>query len=401
MHNSEVFTYVALMLASFIVGMLGRVLRIPYTIALVVSGLILGSLQLLPGAHLSPELLFAVFLPPLLFEGGINIKIQYLKHKWQLILALALCGTILSMCAIGWSMSLLCGMPIFVALLFGAIISPTDPISVLAIFRKSGMNERLTMVVEAESLFNDGVAVVLFIVVQQIIVQNSFSLFDSTLLFGKNVCGGIAVGLIIGSLVALLMMKTKDHLLCTTLTTIAAYGTYLCAEMISVSGVIAVVVASLVVGNYGISKRLSAGAYTAVMAFWEYAAFAVNSLVFLLIGIEVAKVITTSFWQQLLFGAVVVLFGRAVSVYALSGMFRLFGKEILHSWQHMLVWSGLRGALSMAMVMGVAMDFPYRDILLSYTFAVVLFSLIVQGLTVAPLIKYLKLVKEDSRLPLK
>jgi len=324
--------------------------------------------------------------------------LQYLRHQWQLILVLALFGTIISMCTVGWSMSALFGVPLFVALLFGAIISPTDPISVLAIFRSSGMNERLTMVVEAESLFNDGVAVVLFVVVQQIIVSNSFSLIESLLLFGRNVCGGIVVGLVIGALVSYLMMKTKDHLLCTTLTTIAAYGTYIAAESVHVSGVIAVVVASLVIGNYGISKRLSASAYNAVMAFWEYAAFAVNSLVFLLIGIEVVKIITAEFWQPLLFGAVVVLFGRALSVYFLAAIFRLVGKKIPVNWQHMLVWSSLRGALSMAMVMGIALDFPYRDTLLTYTFAVVLFSLIVQGLTVAPLIKHLKLAKADAHL---
>ena len=260
------------------------------------------------------------------------------------------------------------------------------------------MNERLTMVVEAESLFNDGVAVVLFVVVQQIVLSHSFSVLDSVLLFGRNVCGGIIVGLVIGALASWLMMKTKDHLLCTTLTTIAAYGTYIGAESIHVSGVIAVVVASLVIGNYGISKRLSANAYNAVMAFWEYAAFAVNSLVFLLIGIEVVKIITVEFWQPLLFGAVVVLFGRAFSVYFLATIFRLFGKIIPVNWQHMLVWSSLRGALSMAMVMGVAIDFPYRDTLLTYTFAVVLFSLIVQGLTVAPLIRHLKLGHQDGHL---
>lgn len=157
-----------------------------------------------------------MFLPPLLFEGGININLHYLKRSWQLILALALFGTVISMCTVGWSMYALFGVPVFVALLFGAMISPTDPISVLAIFRTSGMNERLTMVVEAESLFNDGVAVVLFVVVQQMIVSNSFSLFSSVLLFGRNVCGGIIVGLAIGSMTAFLMKKTKDHLLCTT-----------------------------------------------------------------------------------------------------------------------------------------------------------------------------------------
>ncbi len=398
MQNIEIYTAFALLLASFVVGMLGRLIKIPYTIALVVAGLGIGALGWIPQAYLSPELLFAVFLPPLLFEGGINIKLQYLRHQWQLILVLALFGTIISMCTVGWSMSALFGVPLFVALLFGAIISPTDPISVLAIFRSSGMNERLTMVVEAESLFNDGVAVVLFVVVQQIIVSNSFSLIESLLLFGRNVCGGIVVGLVIGALVSYLMMKTKDHLLCTTLTTIAAYGTYIAAESVHVSGVIAVVVASLVIGNYGISKRLSASAYNAVMAFWEYAAFAVNSLVFLLIGIEVVKIITAEFWQPLLFGAVVVLFGRALSVYFLAAIFRLVGKKIPVNWQHMLVWSSLRGALSMAMVMGIALDFPYRDTLLTYTFAVVLFSLIVQGLTVAPLIKHLKLAKADAHL---
>ena len=391
MHNQYLVTFLVLLLVSFAVGMCGRLIKIPYTIALVIAGLALGLLQILPDARLDPTILFTVFLPPLLFEGGLNIKLHALRRDWLLVLLLSVVGTVVAMLTAGIAAIWLLGLPLLVALLLGAIVAPTDPIAVLALFRKSGMNERLTMIVESESLFNDGVAVVLFVVISQALATGNISVPACIALFARNALGGITVGIGIGWLVSRLLGKTRDHLLATMLTTLAAYGAYLCAESMHTSGVIAVVAASLCVGNYGISKRLSDEAYTAVMIFWEYAAFVVNSIVFLLVGIEAAAILQPTVWHILLCGAAIMLCGRACSVYALCGLKGLFARVVPASWQHMLVWSGLRGALSMAMVLGVDANAPYRDIMLTLTFGAVLFSLLVQGLTIAPLIKQLKL----------
>src|SRR5665647_1212532 len=174
-----------LMLLATMVAMLGRYIRIPYTIALVLTGFVVGLLGLLPGVHLNPQLLFAIFLPPILFDAGININLTLLKKQWLSISLFAVLGTIISTVVVGWAVHYFIGLPILVALLFGAIISPTDPISVLAIFKRLGTDEQLSNLIEAESLFNDGIAVVLFIIIQQLLLTTGVSVYDGGMSFLK------------------------------------------------------------------------------------------------------------------------------------------------------------------------------------------------------------------------
>ncbi|AET67111.1 Na+ antiporter [Desulfosporosinus orientis DSM 765] len=395
MHSLSFFW---LLLLTSIVAMLGRFIKIPYTIALVLTGLVVGYFGLLPGVYLEPHILFAIFLPPLLFEAGINIHLRPLRHQWKIIGVLAVLGTIISTVFVGYGMHLLLGMPILVALLFGAVISPTDPISVLALFKRLGVNERLSVIVEAESLFNDGIAVVLYGVVQGVVITSTISLTNSILSFFMTVCGGAAIGILVGWIASRITREFDDHLLEITLTTVVAYGSYLAAEGAHVSGVIAVVAASLVVGNYGLPKGMTPASRLAVLSFWEYAAFAVNSVVFLLVGLEITLMPVVASIGTVVAAFGVVLAGRLISVYSSSAVLSVFKQHIPSKWRYILVWGGLRGALSMAMVLGISTSIPERNYLVSLIFGVVLISLVGQGLSIEKLVTKLGLSGKKSNL---
>ncbi|HWR38129.1 MAG TPA: cation:proton antiporter [Patescibacteria group bacterium] len=391
MHSLDFFW---LMLIASLVAMLGRFVKIPYTIALVITGLFIGQLGLLPGVSLDPHVLFALFLPPLLFEAGIHIQFRLLRSLGITIGLLAFAGTLLSTALIGYGVHFLLGIPLLPALLFGAMISPTDPISVLAMFKKLGINKRLSLLVEAESLFNDGVAVVLFGVIQSIIVTQSFSLSESIASFLVTVLGGAGIGAAIGAVASRVTLAYDDHLLEITLTTMVAYGAYLAAESIHVSGVIAVVAASLVVGNYGMTKGMTPNSQVAVKSFWEYAAFVANSMVFLLVGLEIAAIPLLVSSQFIMIAIIVVLIARAISVYSLSAAAAAIGQHIPASWRHVLVWSGLRGALSMAMVLGIDPVVQEKTVLIPLIYGVVFFSLLGQGMTIEKFVAKLGLSGE-------
>ncbi len=390
MDNASLSFFWLMVLATF-VAMLGRFIRIPYTIALVLTGLAVGLLGLLPGVHLNPHLLFAIFLPPILFDAGINVDLSLLKKQWLPISIFAVLGTLASALTIGCAVHYLIELPWLIAMLFGAIISPTDPISVLAIFKSLGTDERLSNLIEAESLFNDGIAVVLFIILAQLIQSGGVTVWSGGWAFVSTVLGGAGIGLIIGLIGSRITSKYDDHLLEIMLTTVVAFGSYLAAEQLHVSGVFAVIAASLVYGNYGIPHGMSPNSRMAVLSFWEYIAFAVNSAVFLLIGLEEASIPFESALVPVIVAILSVLLARVVSVYGLSSLIGLIRKGIPMSWQHVQVWSGLRGALSMAMVIGLGSNVPYRNTLVIMTFAVVLFSLLVQGLSIKYVIEKLGL----------
>jgi monovalent cation:H+ antiporter, CPA1 family len=297
---------------------------------------------------------------------------------------------------VGGAIHFIIGLPWLIALLFGAIISPTDPISVLAIFKDLGTDERLSNLIEAESLFNDGIAVVLFIIIANLLSEQAMTPASGTLSFVTTIGGGALIGLLIGAVASRITREYDDHLVEIMLTTVVAFGSYLGAEHFHVSGVFAVVTASLVVGNYGMTRGMSPFSQMAVLNFWEYIAFAVNSAVFLLVGLEEASITNGLTGLLVVIAIGSVLLGRVVSIYGLGGLLSMAGQHIPRSWRHIQVWSGLRGALSMALVLGLDPALPYRSLLLNMTFAVVLFSLVVQGLSIKPLLHRLGLARSKE-----
>jgi len=388
---SSINTFFWLLVLATMVAMMGRFIKIPYALALVMTGLVVGATGLLPQVELDPHVLFAILLPPLLFEAAINMQVSLLVANWKPVSIYALFGTILSSLFTAWATHHFLGLPVEAALVFGVLISPTDPISVIAIFREMGVGKNLSMIMEAESAFNDGVAIVLFTLLVSFAAGHDTTLLKGVGSFFVVAAGGAALGGAIGLAASHVTREFDDHLLEIMLSTVVVFGSYLSAEWLHVSGVIAVVVAGLVVGSYGMQKGMSPTTRLAVNSFWEYAAFAVNSLVFLLVGFEVSLVNIWPMLPTILTACFIVLIGRAISIYGLSPVVNLSGYKIPFKWQHILLWGGLRGAIPMALALSLERSFPRREEILLLTFGVVMVSLLFQGLSIKPLLKRLGL----------
>jgi len=392
----DITTFFWLLVIATIVAMGGRFIRIPYALALVITGLIMTPFHILPQVVLEPHILFTVFLPPLLFESAINLRVSLLKENITPIAIYAMIGTLISTFVVGFFVSWMLNLPLAVGLVFGALISPTDPISVVAIFKELGVGKRLSLIMESESLFNDGLAIVLFTILVSAATGQEVSIQAGIQSFVVVILGGALIGGGIGFVASRLTREFNDHLFEIMLTTIVAFGAFLSAEALGVSGVIAVVIAGLVMGSYGMRTGMSPSTRLAVNSFWEYLAFLVNSVVFLLVGFEVALINLSIGIIDVILAIVAVLVGRAAAIYLLAPLINKLKGDIPFNWQHVLFWGGLRGAIPMALVLGLGTDFPFRSELLLITFGVVLFSLLVQGLSIKNLIRKLGLANEGS-----
>jgi Na+:H+ antiporter len=382
---------IGLLLIVSIVAIGVRRLRIPYTVALVVVGLLI-TFQSSLKFELTPELILALFVPPLVFEAAFHLNFQELRRNLPAILLLAVPGVILTAIIIGGLLVFGIKLSLPIALVFGALIAATDPVSVVALFRTLGVPKRLSVLIEGESLFNDGTAIVLFNLMLVIALTGKFNIIDSVVGFFRISIGGIIVGLVLGWLISLLISRVDNYLIETTLTTVLAFGSYLIAERIGVSGVLAVVAAGLVNGNIG-PQGMSPTSRIVIFNFWEVIAFLANSLIFLLIGLQVNITALLASWQSILWAILAVFIARLIVVYGLSWLVKHVSEPIPLSWQHILSWGDLRGAITLALVLSLPVSLgAERDLLQVMAFGVVLFTLLVQSTTMAPLIRWLKII---------
>jgi len=397
-------TFVWLLIVIFIMAIIAERMKLPYTIVLVLAGLIAGSLPVLKDMQMSHDLVFFLFLPPLLFEGAIHMRFDHLKKNMKAIVIYATVGVALSIMITGglvFLMNDVAGLALsaVLCLLFASLISATDPVSVLSIVKRIGAPKRLSVILEGESLFNDGTAVVFFTIIYAIATgEATGNWLMMVWTFIKMVAVGGALGFGIGYAASLITLRINDHLIEITLSTIVAYGTFLVAEALHVSGVIAVVAAGITIGNFGFEMGMSPTTRLSMRSFWDYAAFLINSLVFLLVGIQVKFSVLADYWIAVLIAIAAVLVSRSAVIYGLSPIIRWFDRKIPFKYQHVLIWGGLRGALSMALALSLAPNeigmFPTQEIL-AMTFGVAIFSLLVQGLTVGGLVRKLGLVTHD------
>lgn len=382
-----------LLIVASAVALAVRWVRVPYTVALVMAGIVLGFFDALPDLHLAPGLLFHLFLPILLFEAAFHLQYRELRENAGPVLLLAVPGMLTAAVVSGGALFLLrepaglSSLSLPVALLFGAMVSATDPISVIAIFRELGVSRRLANIVEGESLFNDGAAVVVFGILFEMIRGGEVSLQAGLGKFLVVVVGGAVFGLALGLIFSRLTAVVDDHLVEITLTTILAFSAYIGAEHFHFSGVISVVLAGLMVGNYGARVGMSPTTRVSVGDFWEYAAFVVNSVIFILVGLEVKAGDFALYLPGVAAAVAVVFTGRTISVGGISFLVNRFLEPFGAHWQKVLVWGGLRGSLSMALALSLPADFPGRRLILTLVFGVVAFSLLVQGLTIKPLLR--------------
>ncbi len=386
---------VLLLIIAAAVAVLARRIGVPYIIGLVFVGLIVGLGLHLDSLRLSSDLVFYVFLPILLFESGYKLEATLLRDQWRRIAVLVVPGVLVAFLLTALGVHLLGGLAWSIALLFGALIAATDPVSVVALFRKLGVSERLTTLVEAESLFNDGAAAVLFAVVVAVVVDGrAFSPGWAIGSFLWMSLGGTVVGLAVGYGASWIHRRLDDHLIEITLSTIVAYGSFLLAQALGMSGVVACVTAAIVLGNLGRSRTMSPVTRVTLTTVWDYAAFVANSLIFLLIGLSVHLDLILEHLGTVLIAFVVVIAARAVTVYGFGAFARVFRAGPPLSWQHELVWGGLRGTIALALVLSVPAATAGRSELVTVTFGVVLLSLLAQGLTIPWLTRRLGLAGE-------
>jgi CPA1 family monovalent cation:H+ antiporter len=388
--NSLVDTTIGLLVVAIVVALIARRLRLPYMVGLVVTGVGLAISPIRVHLALTHDVIFDVILPPLLFEAAINLHWKELRRDAVPILVLALLGTVIAAVAVAAGMAYSLGWPAKTALIFGVLIAATDPVSVIAMFKDNGIGGRLRLLVESESLLNDAVAAVLFSLVLAW-AQGAGTGEVTTAFIARSIVvtvgGGLLAGCVCAGIAILLAGRTIDHLVESTLTVVVAYGSFLLAEHFGGSGVLATVASGLMMGNLGILADRVGGPITQrgrefTLALWDFIAFIANSLVFLLIGLTVAGIPFGAVGvRALAIPVAVVLAGRALTVYPICAAFHWSRWRIAADFQHVLWWGGLRGALGLALALSLDPDLPMRNQIVIATFTVVVFSVVLQGLT--------------------
>ncbi|MDQ0247417.1 CPA1 family monovalent cation:H+ antiporter [Bacillus fengqiuensis] len=377
----------------------------PYSIVLVVVGALIGLLDI-PQLHalklfitegeVFNFVVITLFLPALLGEASLKLPFSHLQENKKPILALAFGGTLLSFLIIGFSVYYLFNFSLTASFVFAALMSATDPISVLSIFKSVGVHKRLSVVIEGESLFNDGLAVVLF----KISAFSLLAYIDAGWIgfgyglweFVKVISLGMIIGGALGYGFSKLTRYFDDYPMEIIFSVILFYGSFLMAESVHASGVIAVVVAALIFGNYGASIGMSPTTKLNIRNFWEVGALLANALVFLMVGLEITRIDVGDKWGYVAAAILIVLVGRSVAVY----MSMVFIKNFPSSWKHVLNWGGLKGSLSIALVLSLPRDFAGREDVLLLAFSVVLFSLVLQSLSIKPFISWLGVVTKNN-----
>jgi CPA1 family monovalent cation:H+ antiporter len=296
-------------------------------------------------------------------------------------------GLLLSAAFTAAGMRYLAGWEWTSAILFGFLIAATDPVSVIATFKEAGVHGRLRLLLEAESLFNDSTAAVAFAVALAVATGGSLDSLDVIQLLLTSFIGGILCGGVVAACTLLLAGRTEDHLVEISFTTIAAYGSFLLAEHFHLSGVLATLTAGLIVGNTGHLGAISSKGRLAVESFWEYAVFVVNSLIFILIGMREAQQNFGSVLWPAVTAIALVTIGRGVAIYPCCFLFAGSSLRVNTKHQHILFWGGLRGALALALALGLPPEIPRHNEIVSIAFAVVAFSVFVQGLTMTPFLR--------------
>lgn len=385
----------ALLFVASLVAIAARRFGFPYSVGLVAAGIALALLA--PGAAppLTPGLIYFVFLPPLVFEAAIQIPWKPFRRELPLLAALVTFGVVLAAVVVATGMHVLLGWSWIGAGLFGVLIAATDPVAVIAAFKAMKVERRLHLLVEAESLLNDGAAAVGFAVLLAIAAGGGMSGGAIALDVAKTVIGGILAGAVVALPLIVIAGRTSDRLVEVTLTMLIAYGSFLLAEHFHASGVLATLTAGLIVGNYGFLGSISDDGRSGVLHHWEFVAFLVNSLIFILIGGREAEMPFAAVIEAAVIATVLALAGRAAAVYPVMAAFARTRLRVPWAYQHVLFWGGLRGALALALALNVPAEIPERNTIIVVAFAVVAFSIFVQGLTMPWLTRRLGLQRDS------
>ncbi len=385
-----VSTLIILLIVATAVALITRKLRIPYVVGLVLAGLAIPK-QILPTSiGLNPEVILNLFLPILIFEAAINTDISRLRSTIKPILLLAGPGVVLSATITAILLKFGVNLVWITACAVSVILTITDTVSVIAAFRSVTVPRSLSTIVEGESLFNDGVAIVLLSIITTVFTKGSFSVNEGIQQLFIAFVGGGVLGLGLGYLCVGLFQQLDDALSSILLTVAVSLGTFQIGNALGVSSAIAVMVAGLVIGSLGF-RQTSAPTEVSLLNFWEYAGFGANTFIFLLVGIEVDPLTLSSATPTALFAILAYQIGRVVAIYPLLYLLSFFDRPIPLRWQHVLILGNVKGSLSMALTLSLPFALPGRMQVITLVFSTVLFSLVGQGLSLSWFVKKLNL----------
>jgi len=395
---------VALLVIVPLLGIAARWLRLPYTVAFVLFGLVVsGAFELQSPRvvfEVTPDLVVALLLPGLVFEGAYRLDGAELRRTFWGVAILAIPGVLIAAAVVAIVLNL-AGLPLEQAFIVGAMVSATDPVAVVATMRRLRAPRRLVTLIDAESLFNDGTGILVFTIALGAIGSQA-SLGDSALAFIVTIAGSIALGAASGLLIAWVAARIDDHLIVLTLTLLAAYGTYFAADSLHESGIIASVVAGITLGTFGPRFGMSLRTQEAIDTVWEFLAFILTAIVFLLVGVAITLESLAAAIGLIAWGVVAVIAGRALVVYGILGgaarVERAFGlvPSLPTGWLHVMNWAGLRGAVATALALSLPADFPDRTLLQGITFGIVLFTVVVQGVTAERVVRWSRVDREPT-----
>src|SRR5215208_2804949 len=406
---------IGLLGAVALLGQLARMIGVPYPIFLVLGGVGVGLIPALPDVALPPEIIFLVFIPPLLLSAALSSSPRDLRAHARPIALLAVCLVLITTGAVAAAAHFVIGLPWAAAFVLGAVVAPTDPVAAEATFRRLGVPDRVHTIVGGESIINDGTALVAYNLAVAAVVTGTFSVAQAGLEFLLVSGGGILLGAAVAIIISPLYGRLADPTILVVFTLVPAYFSYIVAEKLGVSGILAVVTLGLYVG-WQAPKRFTARARVQSYSFWEVLTFLMDSLLFILVGLQVPVILDGmseySFAQLLLYAALVC--GAVIGLRLLWFLFapssipaldKLLRTRYLRApWQERLVmgWSGMRGAVSLAAALAVPLqtqtgaEFPQRDLILFLTYCVIFATLVFQGLTLPSLIVYLGVRDEGN-----
>src|SRR5213075_2089265 len=400
------------LVAVALLAIVARKIRVPSPILLTIGGVILALVPRLPAIHLDPQLVFNLFLPPLLYPAAIFTSWRDFRGNLRQILPLAIVLVLLTMTAAAYLLHYLVGLPLAVGFVFGAIISPPDAVAALAVTQHLRVPRRIIVILEGESLINDATSFISFRFAVAAVMTGAFSLTQASLQFLLVAAGGICVGLAIGWLATQVQKRLDDPPVQTMFSLLTPYVAYFSGEMLHVSGILAVVIAGIYYG-WRAPRILSGRMRLQALPVWEMVTFILNGVLFMLIGLQLPQVIralppgmTTRVAQVAILFVLVIVLLRFVWVFGATYLPRLLSRTFRHKnpapWQHtaLIAWTGMRGADSLAAALAVPFvlangePFPGRDLILLLTFCVIFATLVLQGLSLAPLVRLLK-IKDD------